>query len=165
MKDIKIDSSEVDDELFQEYWDRTGGVPDDLRDAVKELRDATEDVRDGLDELSDNNDDINDATAELFDAYLEETTNALKGYGMNIELTESNYESKLDDLIEASPSQVMKTTLILNADTKFIPLRLIFLIPFCFDSFLIRERAVLFSLLLITRTFTITATIGGTATE
>ena len=115
LKDIKIDSSEVDDELFQEYWDRTGGVPDDLRDAVKELRDATEDVRDGLDELSDNNDDINDATAELFCAYLEETTNALKGYGMNIELTESNYESKLDDLIEASPSQVMKSTL---EDTK-----------------------------------------------
>ena len=115
LKDIKIDSSEVDDELFQEYWDRTGGVPGKLRDAVKELRDATEDVRDGLDELSENNDDINDATAELFDAYLEETANALKGYGLNLELTEANFENKLDELIEASPNQVMKSAL---EDTK-----------------------------------------------
>jgi len=115
LKDIKIDPSEVDDELFQEYWDRTGGVPDELRDAVKELRDATEDVRDGLDELSDNNDDINDATAELFDAYLEETTNALKGYGVNVELTEANYEEELDKLIDSSSSTIMKLTL---EDTK-----------------------------------------------
>ena len=111
LKDIKIDSSEVDDELFQEYWDRTGGVPEELRDAVKELRDATEDVRDGIDELSDNNDDINDATAELFDAYLEETTNALKGYGVNVELTEANFENELNKLIDSSPSSIMKLTL------------------------------------------------------
>ena len=115
LKDIKIDSSEVDDELFQEYWDRTGGVPDELRDAVKELRDATEDVRDGLDELSDGSDDILTATDELFDAYLVQTENALKGYGMDIDLTETNFESKLDDLIEASPNEVMKSTL---RDTK-----------------------------------------------
>ena len=115
LKDIKIDSSEVDDELFQEYWDRTGGIPDELRDAVKELRDATEDVRDGLDELSGNNDDINDATAELFDTYLEETTKALKGYGINIELTETNYESELDRLIDESPIAAMKSSL---KDTK-----------------------------------------------
>ena len=115
LKDIKIDPSEVDDELFQEYWDRTGGVPDELRDAVKELRDATEDVRDGLDELSDNNDDINDATEELFDAYLEETTNALKGYGVNVELTEANYEEEMDKLIDSSSSTIMKLTL---EDTK-----------------------------------------------
>ena len=115
LNDIKIDPSEVDDDLFQEYWDRTGGVPEELRDAVKELRDATEDVRDGLDELSDNNDDINDATAELFDTYLEETTKALNGNGINVELTEANYEEELDKLIAASPSSFMRLTL---EDTK-----------------------------------------------
>ncbi|MCR5291415.1 MAG: ABC transporter permease [Eubacterium sp.] len=111
LKDIKIDSSEVDDELFQEYWDRTGGIPEELRDAVKELRDATEDVRDGLDELSDNNDDINDATAELFDNYLEQANKAFKGNGIDVELTESNFESELDRLIDESPSAVMKLSL------------------------------------------------------
>ena len=111
LKDIKIDSSEVDDELFQEYWDRTGGIPEELCDAVKELRDATEDVRDGLDELSDNNDDINDATAELFDNYLEQANKAFKGNGIDVELTESNFESELDRLIDESPSAVMKLSL------------------------------------------------------
>ena len=63
LKNLKIDASLVDDELFQEYWERTGGVADELEDAVKELRDATDEVRDALEELAENNDDINDATA------------------------------------------------------------------------------------------------------
>ena len=115
LKDLKIDSTEVDDELFQEYWDRTGGVEEELRDAVKELRDATDDVRDGLDELSENNDDINDATADIFDAYLEQTSSTLKSYGMNVTLTESNFEEKLDDVIDAAPIESMKSAL---KDTK-----------------------------------------------
>ncbi len=115
LKDLKIDASQVDDELFQEYWDRTGGVEEELRDAVKELRDATEDVRDALDELTENHDDINDATGEIFDSYLAETTKTLSGYGVSVELTEENYKSELDKLIEASPSSMMKMSL---EDTK-----------------------------------------------
>ncbi len=115
LKDLKIDATQVDDELFQEYWDRTGGVEEELRDAVKELRDATEDVRDALDELTENHDDINDATAEIFDSYLEETSKTLGSYGMSVELTESNYKSELDKLIDASPSAMMKMSL---EDTK-----------------------------------------------
>lgn len=115
LKDLKIESTQVDDELFQEYWDRTGGVEDELRDAVKELRDATDEVRDGLDELSENNDDINDATSELMDAYLEQTSDALKGYGVDVKLTEKNFESELDKLIDAVPNPVMADTL---KDTK-----------------------------------------------
>lgn len=115
LKDIKIDPSEVEDEIFQEYWDRTGGIPDELRDAVKDLKSATEDVRDGLDELSENNADINDATGKLFDKYLEETSNTLKGYGLSTELTESNFEGKLDDMINSSESAMMQFAL---KDTK-----------------------------------------------
>ncbi len=73
LKDLKIDASEIDDELFQEYWDRTGGVEDELRDAVKDLREATDDFKDGLDELTENNEDINDATNDIYDAYLKMT--------------------------------------------------------------------------------------------
>ena len=115
LKDLKIDSTEIDDELFQEYWDRTGGVEEELRDAVKELRDATDDVRDGLEELSDNNDDINDASAEIFDSYLKETSKTLQGYGMDITLTEENFENKLDELIDSNVSAFMRFAL---KDTK-----------------------------------------------
>ena len=69
LKDLKIDASEVEDELFLEYWDRTGGVEDKLRDAVKDLRDATDDFGEGVDELAENNDKINDATTEICDGY------------------------------------------------------------------------------------------------
>ena len=108
LKDIKIDSSEVDDELFQEYWDRTGGIEEELRDAIDELRDATEDVRDGLEELTDNNDDINDATGEIFDAYLSQASDSLKGVGLDRELTEDNYEEVMDELIASSDSAFVR---------------------------------------------------------
>ncbi len=111
LKDLKIDSSEVDDELFQEYWERTGGIEEDLRDAVKELRDATNDVRDGVKELSDNNDDINEATGEIFDAYLEQTSSSLQSSGYDIELTEENYKRELDNIIEDSDSAFMRYAL------------------------------------------------------
>ena len=111
LKDLKIDSSEVDDELFQEYWERTGGIEEDLRDAVKELRDATNDVRDGVKELSDNNHDINEATGEIFDAYLEQTSSSLQSSGYDIELTEENYKRELDKIIEDSDSAFMRYAL------------------------------------------------------
>lgn len=111
LKDLKIDPSDVKDPLFEEYWDRTGGVEDKLRDAVKELKDATDDVRDGLDELTENNKDINDGTGELFDQYLKQTSKTLKGYGMKVTLTEENYADKLDDVIKASPIPAMKKAL------------------------------------------------------
>lgn len=107
LNDIKIDASEIDDPLFQEYWDRTGGVEEDLREAVSDLREATDDVRDGLDELTDNNDEINDATAELFDAYLRQTQDALKSYGLSTELTEENFEEELDGLINSVDSALV----------------------------------------------------------
>ncbi|SNU05156.1 putative ABC transport system permease protein [Lachnospiraceae bacterium] len=111
LKDLKIDSSEVDDELFQEYWERTGGIEEYLRDAVKELRDATNDVRDGVKELSDNNDDINEATGDIFDAYLEETSSSLQNSGYDVELTEDNYKKEIDNIIEDSDSAIMKMAL------------------------------------------------------
>lgn len=111
LKDIKIEADEVDDELFKEYWDRTAGVTDKLTDAVSELKDATEEVRDALSELAENNGDINDAADTLFAAYLEQTEDALKGYGITTELTEDNYENRLSELEEAAPLDEMKQAL------------------------------------------------------
>ncbi len=111
LNDLKIDSSEVDDELFQEYWDRTGGVEDKLLDAVKDLRDATEDFKDGVKELSDNNDDINDATSEMFDAYLKEANDSFKKNGINVTLTEDNFETELEKQIESSSNGLVRFNL------------------------------------------------------
>ncbi len=111
LKELKIEASEVEDELFVEYWDRTGGVEDKLRDAVSDLREATQDVADALEELSENNDDINDATGKILDSYLDVTMNTLAGYGVELTLTEDNFESELDKLSDAVGDAAMKATL------------------------------------------------------
>ena len=103
LKDLNIEANQVNDELFEEYWERTGGVPDELRDAVKELKDATDDVEDGLDEICENNEDLNDATGSIMDAYLEKTEEALAGYGQSVNLTEDNYAKEIDKIIKAVP--------------------------------------------------------------
>ncbi|MCR5251784.1 MAG: ABC transporter permease [Lachnospiraceae bacterium] len=115
LKDLKIDASEVDDELFAEYWERTGGVEDELRDAVKDLREATDEVADAIDELSENNEDINDATGRILDSYLGVTASTIKSYGMEIELTPDNFEDELDRLADAVPDPILKASL---ADVK-----------------------------------------------
>ena len=111
LKGLKINAGQVDDEFFKEYWDRTGGVEDELRDAVKELDDATKEVRDAIDELSDHNEDINDATASIFDAYLEQVSAALTGYNIQLDLTEDNYENELDKLKDVLDNGMMIASL------------------------------------------------------
>lgn len=116
LRDLKIDASLVDDEYFQDYWERTGGLADELKDSVKKLRDATEDVRDGLKELSNNNDDINRSTAKLLDSYLEQTTEALNSYGIKVKLTEDNFDKELQRIIDESDNAIMIMSL---KDTKY----------------------------------------------
>ena len=111
LNDVKIDSEEVDDELFQEYWDRTGGIAEELKDAIGELRDATDEVRDALEELADNNDDITDATEDIFEAYLKEAQNSLRSSGFDVELTEDNFDDELDKLIDESDSAFVRYAL------------------------------------------------------
>ena len=111
LKDLKIDASLVDDEFFAEYWDRTGGVSDELTDSVEKLRDATEDVRDGLKELSCNNDDINSATAKLFNSYLDQTNDALNKSGFKAKLTEDNFDKELERIISENDNAIFRMSL------------------------------------------------------
>ncbi len=93
LKDLKIDASEVDDELFAEYWDRTGGVEDKLRDAVSDLKEATDEVVDAVDELK-------DGTAEMADGVEELDTS------VNDALEEFDFElSNLTTFLKASDNQ------------------------------------------------------------
>lgn len=116
LRDSKIDASLVDDKFFKEYWERTGGVADELKDAIVKLRDATEDVRDGLKELSDNNDDINRSTSKLLDSYLEETSEALNKYGIKVNLTEDNFDKELERIIDENDNGIMRMSL---SNTKY----------------------------------------------
>ena len=53
LKAFNFAPSTVDDPYFQDYWSRTGGRKDDLKDGIQELLDGAQDLEAGLSELSD----------------------------------------------------------------------------------------------------------------
>lgn len=51
LEDIKVDTDSIDDEYFQEYWDRTGAAVNDFKDGIKELKSGANELADGVAEL------------------------------------------------------------------------------------------------------------------
>lgn len=101
LEDIKVDTDRIDDEYFQEYWDRTGAAINDFKDGIKELKSGANELADGLGELTDNNRKLNNAAQELFDAYLEQASSSLSAYGLDAELTEDNYTDEITRIADS----------------------------------------------------------------
>jgi len=51
LEDIKVDTDRIDDEYFQEYWDRTGAAINDFKEGIKELKSGANELADGVAEL------------------------------------------------------------------------------------------------------------------
>lgn len=51
LKNLEFSADDVNDSYFQEYWDRTLGKEDDLRNGIQDLLDGTKELQDGLEEL------------------------------------------------------------------------------------------------------------------
>ena len=51
LEDIKVDTDSIDDEYFQEYWDRTGAAINDFKEGIKELKSGANELADGVAEL------------------------------------------------------------------------------------------------------------------
>lgn len=101
LEDIKVDTDSIDDEYFQEYWDRTGAAINDFKDGIKDLKSGANELADGLGELTDNNRKLNNAAQELFDAYLEQASSSLSAYGLDTELTEDNYNDEMTKIADS----------------------------------------------------------------
>ena len=101
LEDIKVDTDSIDDEYFQEYWDRTGAAINDFKDGIKDLKSGANELADGLGELTDNNRKLNNAAQELFDAYLEQASSSLSAYGLDTELTEDNYNDEMKKIADS----------------------------------------------------------------
>lgn len=73
LKELEFSADDVQDAYFQEYWDRTLGREDELRDGIQELVDGAEELKDGLKELkelksfADGVDEYTDGVAEASD--------------------------------------------------------------------------------------------------
>ena len=98
VQDIKVNTDDIDDAMFQEYWERTGAVLDDFQTGIQDLCDGTGDLRDGLHEITDSGDDLKAAADELLQSYLVQAQKSLNGYGFQVTLTEHNFETELKKL-------------------------------------------------------------------
>ena len=73
LKELEFSADDVQNAYFQEYWDRTLGREDELRDGIQELVDGAEELKDGLKELkelksfADGVDEYTDGVAEAAD--------------------------------------------------------------------------------------------------
>ena len=68
LEDIEFDVNDIDDEYFQEYWERMTGRKDDLLEGIDELKDGAEELADGAEELRDGINEFHDGMTELHDA-------------------------------------------------------------------------------------------------
>lgn len=110
LKNLEFSSDDVNDKYFQEYWDRTLGREDELRDGINDLLDGAEELRDGLQELADNNEDLKDGAGAVLDAYLSEANKALGGYGIKT-LTRDNFEQVLESQICSESNALLKMSM------------------------------------------------------
>lgn len=110
LKNLEFSSDDVNDKYFQEYWDRTLGREDELRNGINDLLDGAEELRDGLQELADNNEDLKDGAGAVLDAYLSEANKALGGYGIKT-LTRDNFEQVLESQIRSESNALLKMSM------------------------------------------------------
>lgn len=110
LKNLEFSSDDVNDKYFQEYWDRTLGREDELRDGINDLLDGAEELRDGLQELADNNEDLKDGAGAVLDAYLSEANKALGEYGIKT-LTRDNFEQVLESQIRSESNALLKMSM------------------------------------------------------
>lgn len=107
LMNITIEPSEVDDECFQEYWDRTGGKIDELQNGIDELLEGSISLCDGLSELENSNEEINNAADNLVESYLSSASATIGS-----ELTEDDYYDTLTYISEIAPSEGIKNNLL-----------------------------------------------------
>ena len=110
LKNLEFSADDVNDSYFQEYWDRTLGREDDLRNGIQDLLDGAKELQDGLEELAENNEDLQSGANEILQAYLDEANQTLQGHGIAT-LTRENYEQVLDQRIQTESNAFVRISL------------------------------------------------------
>ena len=100
LKTFKIDEEAVQDDYFQEYWDRTVGQLDDMQSGVKDLKKGAEELYQGLRKLNRYKNDLNMAPKTIFDNALEQAQKSLQENGFDVTLTEDNFESEIRKIVD-----------------------------------------------------------------
>lgn len=103
IKEFDFSAEEVEDSYFQEYWSKTGGQKEELKNSISEIADASEKLNDGLTKLSEGNEELQAGLGSIYDMYLTEYTagveSAAEGAGKLAEGT-AELEDKTNELLD-----------------------------------------------------------------
>lgn len=111
LQDIPLNTDEVDDRYFKEYWERTAGKRDELEDGIEKLHEASMKIADGSRKLTQSNDILKKGSKQIFDANLKQVQEGLQPYGLSGELTRENYSEQIGRLVKKTDSSIMKMKL------------------------------------------------------
>jgi putative ABC transport system permease protein len=105
---LDFDIDNIKDPYFKEFWDRTAGKKEDIRNGINKLGDGTEELNDALMALKNNNGNITGGAEEIFKAYLDEIYSRFTEYGYHKKLTGDNYKTVLKGYIDGTDNAVLK---------------------------------------------------------
>lgn len=110
LNEIYVDNDQVKNPYIREIIDEVNKKKEKIDDSVqkladggndiyngtKELQDGSQNLTDGLAEITNKSDDIVNGADRAFDAILDSMSKQLKSKGVNVTLSQSNYETKLN---------------------------------------------------------------------
>lgn len=100
---LSFDAADVDDVYFQEYWDKTAGKKDDLKNGISDLLSGSQELQDALGELTENNDTIKLVTMKEYAGAVDSYVNGVSEiYDGSQELADGLAELKdhTDELLD-----------------------------------------------------------------
>jgi ABC-type transport system, involved in lipoprotein release, permease component len=111
LENSKITANKINDPYFQEYWTEKVGKKEDMEKGIVELQTGTQGLEKALTELRNNSGGLKKGADLILHSYLEETSDGLRGYGLNKQLTEDNFEQLLGDLYANSENALFRIKL------------------------------------------------------
>ena len=109
-KDV-VTADQVQDQNFQEYWKRTGGVKDMYLNAAESIRDGGNRLSDTLTCIDGSSSALQQGAEQILRQYLKEANAGIVKYGVREELTENNYNEILSKIRKQSDDKYINDKL------------------------------------------------------
>lgn len=108
---MKANEKDIKDSYFQEYWKRTAGKKNDIKNGINKLADGSDKMKKALKALKKSNPDVNGGVNELFKEYLEKANSELSQYGYQKKITGNNYKKVLQGYIGSTTDPMYRLQL------------------------------------------------------
>ncbi|MCR5121964.1 MAG: FtsX-like permease family protein [Ruminococcus sp.] len=105
IKSFDLDYTKVEDRYFRETIDEILSDRKEIEDGIGELSDGAKALSDGLDTLDGHSAELAEASRKLADSFFAQANAKLAEMNVRVTLTEENYGTELDKLIEATKSE------------------------------------------------------------